>query len=127
MNTLGVMYLEGDGVQQDFNKAYQLFHDSAQEKFAKAMCNVGDMYMYGLGRPVDASKAAMWYQRAVENGFQHADEKLHKARQEIKMDEDHLPKIKKLEEGLETEGFTARERIKRAIESKMPSQGTQDV
>ena len=115
MNTLGTLYLSGNGVTQDFNKAYQLFLDSAQEKFATAMANLGDMYMYGLGRSADATKAVMWYQRAVDNGSHHTDQMLQEAKKMMKKEQEIASEIDKEED----ENLTPRERIER----KLPPEG----
>ena len=47
---LGVMYYSGDGVLQDYAKAFELFTKSAEQGNARAQFNLGVMYENGEGR-----------------------------------------------------------------------------
>src|ERR1035441_824103 len=46
---LGLMYVDGLGVPQDYNQALSWFERSAQQDYAKAQLNLGAMYASGKG------------------------------------------------------------------------------
>ncbi len=74
--TLGLMYLKGEGVEQDFNRAFAYFGRAAIENDAAAQYNLGNMYFQGKGTPRDYAKAAEWYQKASRFGHVQAQHDL---------------------------------------------------
>jgi TPR repeat protein len=76
-NALGVMYSQGQGVEQNDREAVRLFQDAARDGYALAMYNLGTMYEKGRGGlPEDLSAAKQWYQRAADNGEELAKKAL---------------------------------------------------
>ena len=69
MTALGVMYEEGQGVEQSNDKAAELFHRAAEQGDVCALYNLGNMYSQG-GRGVEQSfaKAVELYTLAAEQG-----------------------------------------------------------
>lgn len=65
--TLGSMYLFGDGVLIDFEKAFQLNEKSCQEKSYFSCVNIGIQYEFGQGVGVNFERAAKFYQESCEN------------------------------------------------------------
>jgi len=65
---LGLMYVEGEGVPQDFKQAEYWFFLAAEQGHAQAQYNLGAMYADGLGVPVDFKQAVRWYRLAAEQG-----------------------------------------------------------
>ena len=65
---LGVMYDDGHGVPQDYNKAIKWYGKAADQGNASAQCNLGSMYVKGHGVPQDYNKASMWYEMAAGKG-----------------------------------------------------------
>ena len=63
---LGVRYLRGDGVQQDYAKAYEWFKKAADQGHPRAKYNIGSLHLNGWGVPRDASQAIGWYKRAFD-------------------------------------------------------------
>ena len=57
---LGVRYLQGHGVNQDFGAAMKWYRRAADRGSSSAMGNIAKLYEKGLGVPVDPVKAAMW-------------------------------------------------------------------
>ena len=51
------MYLEGKGVEQDYDKAVKLYLPLVQENFPYAKHYLGRLYLEGLGVPLDVNKA----------------------------------------------------------------------
>ena len=63
---LGVMYDEGQGVQQDYEAAAKWYKLAAEQGVAKAQFNLGVMYDEGQGVQQDYEVAAKWYRLAAE-------------------------------------------------------------
>ena len=65
---LGVMYYEGQGVEQNFKDAAKWFRKAAEQENAIAQINLGLMYLRGKGVPEDLKEAAKWFRKAAEQG-----------------------------------------------------------
>ena len=65
---LGLMYIKGQGVPQNYTEGAQWFRKVAEQGDAAAQFNLGTMYYLGNGVPQDYSEAAKWYRKAVEQG-----------------------------------------------------------
>ena len=63
---LGWMYLHGEGVPQDYEKAVFWTRKSAEQGYDLAQFNLGVMYEDGMGVTQDDEKAVQWYQKAAE-------------------------------------------------------------
>jgi len=68
MFNLGVSYLKGKSVPQDYTKALEWFHKAAEAGNSEAMLNLGRLYNVGRGVPQDDKKAVEWFWKAVEAG-----------------------------------------------------------
>lgn len=55
-----------------YDKAYNLFVDSAEHENADAMVNLGIMAMQGKGCPRNIEAAKQWFGKAAERGSMHA-------------------------------------------------------
>lgn len=69
---IGVDYLEGNGLLQDYAKALEWFHISASEDYALAQDVIGCMYSYGFGVEQDYNKAFEWCLKAANQGYDKA-------------------------------------------------------
>src|SRR6266436_4875191 len=65
---LGLMYMTGQGVQQDYSAAALWFRKAAEQGYAVAEFLLGNQYANGKGVPQDYSEAMIWFQRAAEQG-----------------------------------------------------------
>src|SRR4030042_247202 len=65
---LGVMYAEGKGVPQDFDKAKPLFEKAAAAGHGGAQYNLGVMYAEGKGVTQDLDQAKAWWEKAAKQG-----------------------------------------------------------
>jgi uncharacterized protein len=81
MTGLGLLYVRGLGVAQDYAKARELFEKAADKGDATAMANLGLIYRSGLGVAQDSSKAREWYQKAADKGNAAANASPEKLRQ----------------------------------------------
>lgn len=66
--TLGLMYLGGDGVKEDENKALKLFHQSAELGNEYGIHNLGRCYYNGWGVEEDNDQAFQYFNEAAEKG-----------------------------------------------------------
>ena len=63
------MYLYGDGVDQNYEKAFELFKRAAEAGNVESMHNLGAMYDNGDGVPQDKAKALEWFAKAEAAGY----------------------------------------------------------
>ena len=68
-NTLGKMYMQGQGVPQDYDKAMRLFRKAAKKKLPNAQNNLGVMYAGGYGLKQDFKQAISWFKKAASQGY----------------------------------------------------------
>ncbi|MCJ8349387.1 tetratricopeptide repeat protein [Moritella sp.] len=68
MNSLGTMYLRGQGFEKDNKEAFNLFYQAAQLNNHQAKNNVGAMYQQGKGVEKNITNAEYWYKKADESG-----------------------------------------------------------
>ena len=69
---LGVMYQNGRGVKQDYEKAVYWYTQSAEQGNAHAQYHLGVMYQNGRGVKQDYEKAVYWYTQSAEQGNAYA-------------------------------------------------------
>ena len=65
---LGLMFYQGQGVNQDYKQAAEWMEKSAIQGKAGAQYNLGVMYHEGQGVYQDPKQAAVWFQKAAEQG-----------------------------------------------------------
>ena len=58
---LGVMYMKGQGVEQDYKEASEWFRKASEQGLAVAMYKLADLYTMGEGVPKDLEFAYIWY------------------------------------------------------------------
>lgn len=68
MFNLGCSYLHGDGIEQNYEKAFEWFEKSANLGHANAMNSLANRYAYGEGVEADYDKALEWYYKGIELG-----------------------------------------------------------
>ena len=71
MNALGSMYLNGLGVQKNYQKAFEWFKKSSVLFNIEAMCYIGYLYEKGYGVYQSKQKAMQYYQQGSDMG--HAE------------------------------------------------------
>lgn len=65
---LGLMYLDGTGVPQNFSEAAEWFRRSADQGYPKAQYNLGALYAVGKGVRKDLVSAYMWMDLCAAKG-----------------------------------------------------------
>src|SRR5689334_11769770 len=68
INGLGLLYLYGQGININYEKAMAYFQIAVKDGSNAAMNNVGYMYDKGLGVKEDNTIAIKWYQQAIDAG-----------------------------------------------------------
>lgn len=66
---LGSKYLNGEGIEKDYNKAKYYLELAALKNHAHAMYNLGYMYLYGEGVAQDYLMAFDYFQQSAEYNF----------------------------------------------------------
>ena len=69
---LGVKYIQGEGVPQDYKQAAHWYKKAAEQGHAEAQFKLGLMYAPGLGVPQDYKQAVHWHTKAAEQGVAEA-------------------------------------------------------
>ena len=78
-NRMGLLYISGSGVLQDFDLAQKSLKAGAEGGLADAQYNYGAMFQNGLGVPKDEAKAIAWYEKAAAQGHLAANATLGEA------------------------------------------------
>jgi TPR repeat protein len=65
---LGTLYDEGDGIDENNEKAVEWYRKSAEQGYAKAQGYLSQMYFLGEGVQLDDEKAAYWARKAANQG-----------------------------------------------------------
>ena len=73
---LGICYLFGHGVEQDFEEAAKWFRKAAEQGNAEAQFNLGVCYEHGHGVEQDYEEAVKWFRKAAEQGDENAENAL---------------------------------------------------
>jgi hypothetical protein len=63
-----VRYKNGDGVEQDYDRAFELYCVAALQGDSEAAYHLGSMYLNGWGREADDELAAGWFKQAEQRG-----------------------------------------------------------
>ena len=71
-NELGVRYLVGRGVAQDYGEAAYWLRKAAAQDMTNAQYNLGVLYDSGRGVEPDPTEALIWFHSAAENGHGRA-------------------------------------------------------
>ncbi len=70
---VGMMYYSGNGVEKNYQKAFEYLKPLADIGYVKAFFPVAEMYHGGRGVPKSRSEAEIWYQKAADKGDAKAE------------------------------------------------------
>ena len=73
---LGLLYVKGQGVPQDYVQGRQWYEKAAAQGRADAQVDLGILYDYGRGVPQDFKKAVYWYRLSANQGNDLAQRQL---------------------------------------------------
>jgi TPR repeat protein len=69
-----MLYFLGWGMPQDFNRAYTLAREAAEQGELTGQYLLGMMFFSGKGVPQNAGESLKWMQAAARQGESHAQE-----------------------------------------------------
>lgn len=67
LNYLGVMYEYGNGVEQNYEKAIELYNKALNQDNTMSMYNLGNIYFHGKGIKKDYKRAIELYYNHIQN------------------------------------------------------------
>ncbi|KAF7117081.1 hypothetical protein CNMCM5793_005765 [Aspergillus hiratsukae] len=73
---VGMMYLRGEGVEQNFNNALTWFKRGLVNGDSLCQHEIGLMYLHGYGVPQDAFKAASYFKSAADQDYPASETRL---------------------------------------------------
>ncbi len=68
------MYYSGEGVEQDYGRAVEYLTQAAEQEEPAAMFMLGECLRLGQGAEKNLDKAAEWYRKALEAGYEPDEE-----------------------------------------------------
>ena len=71
---LGELHATGTGVEQDFDRAAELYRRACDRRHAEGCYSLGVMYENGTGVRRQSSRAASLFRRACDLGYEDACE-----------------------------------------------------
>lgn len=80
LERIAYAYLEGEGTNQDYPKAFELTTKAANLGGMYSAYNLGEIYELGRGVSVNKALALEWYEKAFELGLEGAKEKIDQLR-----------------------------------------------
>ena len=84
---LGMMHLEGQGVEQDYKQAGEWFRKASEQRFAVAMYKLARLYATGDGVPKDAEFAYVWYSVGGAHGHEKSSASIAEAQASLSDEE----------------------------------------
>ena len=95
---VGMMYLNGQGVEQSFEDAGAWFLKAAEHSIPQAQFKLGQLYFNGQGLPRDYERAYAWYRAGAAHKHTRSLEALTEAKSRLSAEE--LREAEKLAEQL---------------------------
>lgn len=118
-NTLGFLYLNGQGVAQDYQQAAKWFTDAAINHYAPAQFNLAILYKLGQGVEQSHAESIKWMQKAANQNYAEAQKNLgNMFYQGLGVTQDY-PMAYMWWSLAENNGVADLEHIKAALEAKM--------
>ena len=84
---LGMMYLKGQGVEQNFEEAGKWFRKAAENRLAQAQYKLAELYTEGEGVPRDFEFAYIWYSVGAAHQHKLSQNAVDKARAKLSASE----------------------------------------
>ena len=91
---VGMMHLNGQGVEQDYEEAEKWFRKASEQGIPQAQYKLGMLYSEGQGLPQDYEYAYSWFRVAAVHGHNKSIEAIAGARE--KLSEEELKEAEKL-------------------------------
>ena len=80
---LGMMYMKGQGVEQDYNAAGEWFRKASEKNIPQAQYKLGDLYYKGRGVPKDYGFAYIWFSVGASHDHKLSVNAIDKAKEKL--------------------------------------------
>jgi len=80
---LGMMYLKGQGTQQNLEEAGKWLRASAEKRIPQAQYNLAKLYMKGEGVPRDYERAYIWFKTGAAHNHDASIKGVDQAREKL--------------------------------------------
>lgn len=84
---LGMMYMKGQGVEQDYKLASEWFRKASEKSIPQAQYKLGDLYLKGRGVPKDYEFAYVWFSVGSAHEHQLSKNAINKAKDKLSPEE----------------------------------------
>lgn len=84
---LGMMYMKGQGVEQDYKNASEWFRKASEKSIPQAQYKLGDLYLKGRGVPKDYEFAYIWFSVGATHEHQLSIKAINKAKEKLSNEE----------------------------------------
>jgi TPR repeat protein len=91
---MGMMYMKGQGVEQDYKNASKWFRKASEKRIPQAQYKLGDLYFKGRGVPKDYEFAYVWFSVGTSHEHKLSVNAVNKAKE--KLSEEELGEADKL-------------------------------
>jgi uncharacterized protein len=84
---IGMMYMQGQGVEQDYKNAGVWFRKASEKNIPQAQHKLGDLYFKGRGVPKDFEYAYIWYSVGASHAHKLSVSSIDKAKKKLSEEE----------------------------------------
>lgn len=84
---LGMMYMKGQGLQQDYKTASYWFRKAAEKGIPQAQYKLGDLYYKGRGVPKDYEFSYVWFSVGASHKHKLSINSINKAKEKLSKEE----------------------------------------
>ncbi len=91
---MGMMYMKGQGVEQDYKTAGKWFRKASEKSIPQAQYKLGDLYFKGRGLPKDFESAYIWFSVGASHAHKLSETAIDKAK--AKLSEEELKEANKV-------------------------------
>jgi TPR repeat protein len=84
---MGMMYMQGQGVEQDYKNAGEWFRKASEKSIPAAQYKLGNLYFKGRGVPKDFEYAYVWFSVGASHKHQLSVDAINKAKKKLSDEE----------------------------------------
>ena len=84
---MGMMYLKGQGVEQDYKAASDWFRKASEKNIAQPQYKLGDLYFKGRGVPKDYEYSYIWFSVGASHKHDMSVKAIKKAKEKLSNEE----------------------------------------
>ena len=84
---MGMMYLKGQGVDQDYEAAGNWFRKASEKNIPQAQHKLGELYFKGRGVPKDYEYSYIWYSVGASHKHKLSEKSIKKAKDKLSDEE----------------------------------------